>query len=178
MYNGNHVTERHFIKRSQILLYFSTHPMCRHLWTWPLQDNSGIIMALIAVYRLLMLKFILAALNLQINGLIWQGWLLATTFRVELDVVSNAQAANQSRMRRECRERFPRHWLQRKLAIPACNTACACRTCRNACWDCKTRCGGENVPGIPGTCARARGPLPLQTIIWLFLRLRGNLKDR
>ena len=36
------------------------------------------------------------------------------------------------RMRRECRECFPRH---RGQAIPACITACAWRTCRDACQD-------------------------------------------
>ena len=36
------------------------------------------------------------------------------------------------RMRRECRERFPRH---RRWAIPTCITARAWRTCRDACRD-------------------------------------------
>ena len=36
------------------------------------------------------------------------------------------------RMRRECRERFPRH---RGWAIPTCITARASRTCRDACRD-------------------------------------------
>ena len=36
------------------------------------------------------------------------------------------------RMRRECRERFPRH---RELAILICTTARAWRTCRDACRD-------------------------------------------
>ena len=36
------------------------------------------------------------------------------------------------RMRRECRERFPRHCKQ---AIPTCITARASRTCRDACRD-------------------------------------------
>ena len=36
------------------------------------------------------------------------------------------------RMRRECRERFPR---QRRWAIPTCITARASRTCRDACRD-------------------------------------------
>ena len=35
-------------------------------------------------------------------------------------------------MRRECRERFPRH---RGLVIPTCITARACRTRRDACRD-------------------------------------------
>ena len=59
------------------------------------------------------------------------------------------------RMRRECRERFPRHY---GLAIPTCITARAWRTCRDAYRDrlpavsFEVR-GGENVPGIPGACA-------------------------
>ena len=59
------------------------------------------------------------------------------------------------RMRRECRERFPRHWLQRRpyvTHVPWCMSGSL------------TRHGGENVPGIPGACATlnftymARGP--------------------
>ena len=41
-------------------------------------------------------------------------------------------------------------------AIPACITARARRTCRDACRDCLTRGGAENIPGIPGTCATRR----------------------
>ena len=58
-------------------------------------------------------------------------------------------------MRRECRERFPRHRLQRKprvsdpdmhhdtcgMHVPWCMSGSL------------TRGGGENVPGIPGACA-------------------------
>ena len=69
-------------------------------------------------------------------------------------------------MRRECRERFPRH---RGLAIPTCITARAWRTCRDACRDRWLAVsfevgGGEYVPSIPGACATrnftylARGP--------------------
>ena len=59
------------------------------------------------------------------------------------------------RMRRECRERFPR---QRGLAIPTCITARAWRMCRDACRDRKLAVcfevgGEENVPGIPRACA-------------------------
>ena len=70
-------------------------------------------------------------------------------------------------MHRECWERYPRNC---GLAIPTCITARAWRTSRDACrnrllavsvaFD-----GGENVPGIPGTCATRnfmfleRGPL-------------------
>ena len=58
-------------------------------------------------------------------------------------------------MRRECRERFPRH---RGLAIPTCITARAWRTCHDACRDrllaVSFEVGGvENVPGFPGACA-------------------------
>ena len=58
-------------------------------------------------------------------------------------------------MRRECRVRFSR---PRELAIPTCITACAWYTCRDACRDRLLAVsfevgGGENVPGIPGTCA-------------------------
>ena len=53
------------------------------------------------------------------------------------------------------RERFSRH---RGLAITTCITACAWRTCRDACRDRWLVAsfevgGGENVPGIPGACA-------------------------
>ena len=58
------------------------------------------------------------------------------------------------RMRREC---FPRH---RGLAIPTCITACASRTCRDACRDRLLAVpfevgGGETIPGIlvPDVCA-------------------------
>ena len=59
------------------------------------------------------------------------------------------------RMRRECRERFPRHWLQRKPLVrdPDMHHG----TCVTHVPWCKsgslTRGGGENVPGIPGACA-------------------------
>ena len=39
------------------------------------------------------------------------------------------------------------------LAIPACITARAWRTWRNACRDRQPAGVGENVPGIPGACA-------------------------
>ena len=59
------------------------------------------------------------------------------------------------RMRRECRERFPR---RRWLTIPIWFTVRAWRTCRDACRDRELAVflevgGGENVPGIPGACA-------------------------
>ena len=57
-------------------------------------------------------------------------------------------------MRQKCRERFPRHL---GLAIPTCITAHKSRTRRDACWDRWLAVffevgGGENVPGIPGSC--------------------------
>ena len=38
-------------------------------------------------------------------------------------------------------------------AIPACITARASRTCRDACWDRYPGVAGKKVPGIPGTYA-------------------------
>ena len=60
-------------------------------------------------------------------------------------------------MRRECRERSPRH---RGLAIPACITARAWRTCPDAYRDrwlvVSYEFGGvENVLGIPGNAQPA-----------------------
>ena len=53
-------------------------------------------------------------------------------------------------MHRECWERYPRHWLQRKplVSIPAVGDARAVLSVgiTNPWWR-------ENVPGIPGTCA-------------------------
>ena len=69
-------------------------------------------------------------------------------------------------MRRECRERFPRHRLERKPLVsdPGMHHG----TCITHVPWCipglLTRGGGENVPGIPGACATrnftylARGP--------------------
>ena len=57
-------------------------------------------------------------------------------------------------MRRECRERFPRHRLQRKPLVNdpgmhhgTCVTHVPCCMSRSL-----TRGGGEKVPGIPGAC--------------------------
>ena len=75
------------------------------------------------------------------------------------------------RMRRECRERFPRHRLQRKLLVsdPGMHHG-TCVTHVPWCISGSlTRGGGENVPGIPGACASrnctylARGPWLLQS---------------
>ena len=69
-------------------------------------------------------------------------------------------------MRRECRKRFPRHRLQRKLL--ASDPDMHHGTCVTHVPWCMSgslnRSGGENVPGIPGACATrnftylARGP--------------------
>ena len=70
-------------------------------------------------------------------------------------------------MRRECRERFPRHWLQRTPLIndPGMHHG-TCVTHVPWCMSGSlTSCGGEHVPGIPGACAThnftylARSPL-------------------
>ena len=59
------------------------------------------------------------------------------------------------RMRRECRERFPRCRLQRKPLV--CNPGMHHGTCVTHVPWCMsgslTSGGGENVPGIPGACA-------------------------
>ena len=58
-------------------------------------------------------------------------------------------------IRRECRERFPRHWLQRKPLVsdPGMHHG-TCVTHVPWCMSGSlTRGGGENVPGIPGACA-------------------------
>ena len=71
------------------------------------------------------------------------------------------------RMRRECRERFPRHRLQRKPLVSDLGRHHG--TCVTHVPWCMSgsliRGGGENVPGIPGACATrksaylVRGPL-------------------
>ena len=71
-------------------------------------------------------------------------------------------------MHRECRERFPRHWLQRKPLISDTGMHHgACVTHMPWCMSGSlTRGGGKNVPGIPGACATrnftylARGQWP------------------
>ena len=76
-------------------------------------------------------------------------------------------------MRRECRERFPRHRLQSKPLVsdPGMHHG-TCVTHVPWCMSGSlTRGGGENVPGIPGACATrnftylARGPW-LVDITW------------
>ena len=59
------------------------------------------------------------------------------------------------RMHRECRERFPRHWLQMKPQVshPGMHYG-TCLTHVSWCMSGSlTRGGGENVPGIPSACA-------------------------
>ena len=56
------------------------------------------------------------------------------------------------RMHRECRECFPRHRLQRKSLVSDHST---CVTHVPWCMSGSIiRGGGENIPGIPGTCAQ------------------------
>ena len=71
-----------------------------------------------------------------------------------------------SRKRRECRERFLRHWFQRKPLVsdPGMHHG-TCVTHVPWCMSGSlTHGGGENVPGIPGACAHrnfaylVRGP--------------------
>ena len=77
------------------------------------------------------------------------------------------------RMRRECRERFPHHRLQRKPLVS--DHGIHHGTCMSGSL---TRGGRENVPGIPGACATrtftylARGPLDA-----LFRRLPKSIKS-
>ena len=86
-------------------------------------------------------------------------------------------------MHGECRERFPRHRLQRKPQVsdPAMHH---CTRVTHVPWcpsGSLTRCGGENLPGIPGACATRnfvyllRGTYTIQTpyqLIW-DLETRG-----
>ena len=58
------------------------------------------------------------------------------------------------RMRRECRERVPRHRLQRKSLVsnPGMHHGTCVTHVRRCMSGSLTRVGGENVPGIPGAC--------------------------
>ena len=70
------------------------------------------------------------------------------------------------RMRQECRERFPRHRLQRKPLVsdPGMHHGTCVMHVPWCMSGSLTHVAGENVPGIPGTCATrnftylARGP--------------------
>ena len=73
-------------------------------------------------------------------------------------------------MRRECRERFPRHRLQRQPLVsdPAMHHG-TCATHVPGCMSGSLTCvGGENVPGIPAACAThnftylSRGPCTIE----------------
>ena len=59
------------------------------------------------------------------------------------------------RMRRECRERFPRRRIQKKLLVsdPAMYHGMCVRQVPWCMSESLTRGGGENVPGLPGACA-------------------------
>ena len=96
-------------------------------------------------------------------------WLICRGFRintVRMGLLPDAHNCG-LRMRRECREHFPRHRLQRKPLVsdPAMHhSTCVAHVpwCMSGSL---ARGGGENVLGIPGACATrnftylARGPL-------------------
>ena len=84
------------------------------------------------------------------------------------------------RMRRECRERFPRHWFQRKtLSSDPVMHHGTCVTHVPWCMSGLLTSGsGENVPGIPGASATrnftylVRGPLEhceTETVVIMFI---------
>ena len=88
------------------------------------------------------------------------------TGRTTMGLLLNTQNCG-LRMRRECRERFPRHRLQRKPLVsdPGMHHG-TCVTHVPWCLSgLLTRGVGENVPNIPGACATGnftylvRGPL-------------------
>ena len=87
------------------------------------------------------------------------------------------------RMRRECRQRFPRHRLRRKPLVsdPDMHHG-SCATHVPWCMSGSLTCGGgENVPGIPGACATrnftylVRGPRNDLGPTFLDLTLRVSL---
>ena len=76
-------------------------------------------------------------------------------------------------MRRECRERFPCHWLQRKSLVsdPGMHHGTYV-TCVPWCMPGSLNCsGGKNVPGIPGACA-TRVFVYLARSTWLQISAR------
>ena len=89
------------------------------------------------------------------------------------------------RMRRECRERFPRNWLQRKPLVsdPGMHHG----TCvKHVPWSMSgslTGRGGENVPGIPGACTTrnfmylVRGLLHLLYFDLFLLKLKREYQQ-
>ena len=91
-------------------------------------------------------------------------------------------------MRRECRERFPFHRLHRKPLVsdPGMNHG-TCVTHVPWCMSGSlSRSGGENVPGIPGTCAThnftylsiwIHGCIIFHDSVWLYAFPRGSVKS-
>ena len=84
------------------------------------------------------------------------------------------------RMRRECRERFPRHRLRRKpLGADPSTHHGSCVTHVPWCMSGSlTRDGGENLPGIPGASTRnftylVRGPY--RRILWESIGMYINI---
>ena len=79
------------------------------------------------------------------------------------------------RIRRECRERFPRHRFQRKSLVsgPGMHHGTCVKHVPYCMSGSLSRGGGENVPGIPGACATlnfrylVRGLLLV--IIWVIV---------
>ena len=82
------------------------------------------------------------------------------------------------RMHRECRERFPRHRLHKKLLVsdPGMHHG-TCVTHVPWCMSGSlTRGGGENVPGIPGACATRS----FRYLIWgplILIYLQDSIED-
>ena len=70
----------------------------------------------------------------KLHGIIDTGAIVIRMFTVIMGLLPDTQNCE---LRREYQERFPRHRLQRKreLVIPACFTARASCTCRDACRD-------------------------------------------
>ena len=100
---------------------------------------------------------------------------------VQEDATVNVRYAWQNcrlRMRWECLERFPRHWLQRKLLVsdPGIHHITCVAHLPWCMSGSLTRGGGGNVPGIPGACATrnftylVRGPWKRFPDYWAFVR--------
>ena len=85
------------------------------------------------------------------------GWLIEAEFSIYTHGPLARYVKLQVRMRRESRERFPRHWLQSKKKTLVSDPGTHHGTCVTHVPWCMsgslTRGGGENVPGIPGACA-------------------------
>ena len=88
-------------------------------------------------------------------------------------------------MRRECRERFPRHRHQRKppFMIPACITARASRTCRDACRDRSPAVMEKTFPAFPAhahpqCCVFGKRPIAVcHMMLCILFSLGGVVKD-